>query len=468
MNFLYIITKQEFTSLYRYGFIPLIQEKILELKGLSENDIETDIIKSFMSLAFFVGDEEYLFVGFNQFPKSNNKLLINDVLEIIPLTNAARHSFQMKFDEKIVFSEARFEKVVNKVVEQIEIQERLNGAKAFWTLCKVQEPYNEFIDTDKIKEAYQNRINGFKSNNFVGDYFVHTLVYERYEFFPNSDLGFLYDVGEIFAHSKQKPSFRGSGYHSFLEQNKPNIENKNIVDLIVFVSNAPEIEKFTEQLTINGLRYYIVSTLFFKFKSDLQEKESIKGSETGKIIGNLRNNNQFLQELNFAIYLTGLFFGYKKFYDDLYELVGLHIFNTDTENSKKVNKTVPLSQEKGLKKEQEEKELKQNETSKPVNIVPDKVELPNTEEEYINDETNAENTLINIIKDLVQKSGGQIQVKGDSYKKIQKLVSDNCENTKGFKKKDYLNKLIELTENLFEVDLKKEIIKPKEIGNLFS
>src|SRR5690554_4168020 len=150
MDFLYIITKQEFTSLYRFGFIPVIQEKILELKGLSEKEIETDIIKSFLSLPFFVGDEEYLFISFREFPSSNSRILIENVLEVIPLTSAARHSYQMKFDKKIIFSEAKFEKVINKVEEHIDIQERINGAKAFWSLCKVQEPYKELIDSEKI------------------------------------------------------------------------------------------------------------------------------------------------------------------------------------------------------------------------------------------------------------------------------------------------------------------------------
>lgn len=67
MDFIYIITKQEFTSLYRFGFIPIVQEKILEIKGLTQDKIETDIIQLFMSLPFFVGDEEYLFIGLINF-----------------------------------------------------------------------------------------------------------------------------------------------------------------------------------------------------------------------------------------------------------------------------------------------------------------------------------------------------------------------------------------------------------------
>lgn len=457
MDFLYIITKQEFTSLYRFGFIPIIQKKLLNLKGLSEKEIEAEIIKSFMGLPFFVGDEEYLFISIGNFPSSDSKILIKNVLEIIPLTSAARHSYQMKFDKKIVFSKARFEKIINRVVEQIDIQERLNGAKAFWTLCKVQEPYKELIDSEKINEAYNYRINGSKSYDFTSDYFVHTLVYERYEFFPNSDLGFLYDVGEIFAHSKQKQSFRGSGYYKFLEQNKPTFEKSNLLDLIEHISKASEIEKFTRQLTINDLKYYIVAALFFKFKSDLQVKDSIKGSETGKIIGTLRSINQFIPELNTAIFLTGLFFGYEKFYDDLYELTGLHIFKSHAPTSE-----TNLSHVSEQKEEQKTEKEKPTEKTIPDDNEPDKVELPiqdEVEQAKIVDKT--ENDLQGQLKELIEKSGGIIQVKGDLYKEIQKLVKQNCKDTKGFKKFDYLNKIAKLTEHFFEIDIKKGIIKQK-------
>lgn len=464
MDFLYIITKQEFTSLYRFGFIPVIQEKVLELKGLSEKEIETDIIKSFLSLPFFVGDEEYLFISFGDFPSSDNKIFIENVLEVIPLTSAARHSYQMKFDKKIVFSQAKFEKIINKVEEQIDIQERLNGAKAFWTLCKVQEPYKELINSEKINEVYNCRINGLKSDNFVSDYFVHALVYERYEFFPNSDLGFLYDVGEIFAHSKQKQSFRGSGYYKFLEQNKPIFENKNLLDLVGYISKASEIKKFTEQLTINDLKYYIVAALFFKFKSDLQEKDSIKGSETGKIIRTLRSSNQFIPELNTAIFLTGLFFGYEKFYDDLYALTGLHIFKSYTPTAETNLNNIRVS------KEEQKTEIEKS-TVKTIQAVnePNKVELPIQDEvEQLKTVDKTENDLQSQVKELIEKSGGKIQVKGDSYKEIQKLVRQNCKDTKGFKKSDYLSKIAELTESLFEIDVNKGIIKLKDNPDLFA
>ena len=326
MSHLYIITKQEFTSLYRFGKIPLVAEKIMDTENRNTTEINNLVYNSFLSLPHFVGDEEYLIIGFENNLMDGIWLGIEHVSEVIPLTRAAKNSFEMKFDIKLDFKEARFEETVHKVEEHIDIQERYRGAKAFWSLCKVENEYEPLLSNDIIESAYQKRIDSKKSNDFQDNFFIHLLAYDRYEFFPNTDLGYFYDVGEILAHSKGAPSFRGSGFHSFLENNKHELANKSLIELGKTILETHEVVKFTEQLTANGLKQYIASAIFLKFKEDLGERDTIKDSITGKLIGEIRKDKQFIGELNLAIFLTGSFFGYKKFYDDLYELAGLKIF----------------------------------------------------------------------------------------------------------------------------------------------
>jgi len=472
MDFLYIISKQEFTSLYRFGFIPLIQQKILELKGLPMNEIERNIIESFMSLPYFIGDEEYLFIGFNQIPGSDNKLLIDDVLEIIPLTSAARHSYQMKFDKKIVFSQAKFEKVVNKVEEQIDFHERLNGAKALWQICKIQEPFNDYLEDDKVKEAYQKRIHGAKSDSFSSDFFVHLLVYDRYEIFPKSKLGYFYDLGEIFAHMNNRPSFIGTSYYQFLESIKVNLTNAKLSDIIDFFEKQEETKKIRTALTHGGLRKYLAAILFFEFKEALSQNESMKDTNITAVVNSITRNKDYKNELNHAIYLTGLFFGYEKFYDDLYEIKELEIFKTPDIPSAKT-KTESKGQENEQKLEQGIRKQEPNENSTLDNNVPDNVELPEkkeTEKKLI--QRNIKDKLIHQFKELIQKSGDKVVVKGDVYQKsIKKIINQNVENPKELKtKQDYLRKINELTENYFNINMRKnkETIEMKDNPDLFT
>ena len=79
-----------------------------------------------------------MIISFENILIDNIWLEIEYVTEIIPLTKAAKNSFQMKFDTKLDFNEARFESIVHKVEEYIDIQERYRGAKAFWKLCRAE------------------------------------------------------------------------------------------------------------------------------------------------------------------------------------------------------------------------------------------------------------------------------------------------------------------------------------------
>lgn len=342
MNNLYILTKQEFTSLYRFGQIPLNLDNTIPTDSNSKEETDAHIFDVFMSLPYFVGDEEYLIISFEH--KLINKfwLEIENVSEIIPLTKAAKNSYQMKFDSKLDFGQPRFESVVRKVEEETDIQEMYRGAKAFWTLCKVNKEYEDKLQNKVIKTAYLKRVNGIKSADFTEDFFIHLLAYDRYEFFPNTDLGFFYDVGEIFAHSKGAPSFKGSGLYNYLENNKGPFAQKSFLEISEIISNSQDVVKFTEQLTEGDLRKYIVAAIFLKFKADLSERDTIKDSESGRLIGDFSKNEDYTEELNFAIYLTGTFFGYKKFYDDLYDLAGLKIF-------KKKPKSIPKKKEANSK-----------------------------------------------------------------------------------------------------------------------
>jgi hypothetical protein len=409
MNYLYILTKQEFTSLYRYGKVPLILCKIIETVSRSSDEIDELIYKEFLSLPFFIGDEEYLIISFENDLIDTFWLEIENVSEIIPLTRAAKISIQMKFDTRLNFIEARFEKVIHKVEEYIDIQERSRGAKAFWNICQVKSNFENLVSSEVISRAYYNKIEGRKSSDFQGDFLVHLLSYDRYDFFPNSDLGFFYDIGEIFAHSKGKNSFVGSSFHSFLENDKLQLTQLEFLEIAEVISKKESIVNFTEKLTINNVKIYIASALFLKFKNDLAERDSIKGSETGKLIREIRRQNKLTDELNLAIYLTGSFFGYKKFYDDLYQLVDLKIFKEKFKpNFKEVEINITSIEQKEITKSDEEPLL--NELS--------------IESDISNNEELVSNNIVEVNKEMAIEEN-KLQIEVDSRAIENELVISN-------------------------------------------
>ncbi|WP_029035871.1 hypothetical protein [Salinimicrobium xinjiangense] len=481
MDSLYILTKQEFTSLYRFGKIPLISSKIIDILNRSTEEINSKIYEEFLYLPHFVGDEEYLIISFENILVDNVWLEIEYVTEIIPLTKAAKNSFQLKFDTKLEFKDARFENIVHSVEEQIDIQERYKGAKAFWNLCQVKSEYAPLIPNEIIESSYNKRIKGVKSNEFKDDFFVHLLVYERYEFFPTSDLGFFYDTGEVFAHSKGKHSFKGSSFHKFLESNKETLSEKPFIQIAQIVSESNEVIKFTEQLTSDGLKQYISSAIFLKFKSDLSERDTIKDSATGILIGEIRKDVQFVNELNLAIYLTGSFYGYKKFYDDLYELVDLKIFKKKVQPSKKVNniekpqvelnptleplsssinKPDPTSIE--IKKTENLKLIEEKEKTEVIEKVDNK-ELP-----FKNEYSGVQKQILERLLDMLDEEKNIFELKTDRLNELKKLFTPLFHEENSLKKSDVVQTIRQRFNDRVKIEAKgKKFIISKKDNELF-
>jgi hypothetical protein len=491
MDNLYILTKQEFTSLYRFGKIPLISNKIITTDNQSIEEVNSKVYEEFLSLPYFVGDEEYLIISFENILIDNIWLEIEYVTEIIPLTRAAKNSFQMKFDTKLDFKDARFETIIHKVEEQIDIQERYRGAKAFWNLCQVKSEYEPLLKNELIESSYNKRINAVKSSEFTDDFFIHLLAYDRYEFFPNSELGYFYDIGEIFAHSKGKTSFTGSSFHSFLESNKQAFSEKSFVQLAQIISESDEVIKFTEQLTSDGLKQYIASAIFLKFKDDLAERDTIKDSATGKLIVQIRKDKQFVNELNLAIYLTGIFFGYQKFYDDLYELVDLKIFKKKPKESQKEIK-IEKKQEK-IKPDlesiasisvkpnittseieiPENSQLSEQKESNEINekiVVEEKSILKDQNQSLTNEYSGIKKQILEMLLKILDEEKGSFEIKTDRLNELKRILSP-LSVEKNISKKD---DVVQIIKDKFydriniEAKGKKYIISRKTGNDLFA
>lgn len=476
MDNLYILTKQEFTSLYRFGKIPLISNKIIKTVNRKAEEINSKVYEEFLSMPYFVGDEEYLIISFENVLIDNIWLEIEYVTEVIPLTKAAKNSFEMKFDNKLDFKDARFENIVHKVEEQIDIQERYRGAKAFWQLCQVKSEYKPLLSNELIESSYYKRINAIKSSEFKDEFFIHLLAYDRYEFFPNSDLGYFYDIGEIFAHSKGKTSFKGSNFHSFLENNKQALSEKSFIQIANIISESNDVTKFTEQLTSNGLRQYLASTIFLKFKDDLAERDTIKDSVTGRLIGEIRKDKKFINELNLAIYLTGSFFGYKKFYDDLYDLVDLKIFKKkvklpqeDINVSKKHNKTEPKIKPSKFEHEIQSKLSKENEIIKKAEIEKKQVlneQVKTSKSNYSGIQKQILNSLLSILKE----ENDSFEIKTDRLNELKKVLSPLSVEKKISKKDDVVQIIKEKFSDRINIEAKgkKYTISRKTEDDLFA
>ncbi|WP_103664997.1 hypothetical protein [Gracilimonas amylolytica] len=448
-----IITKQEFTSLYRYGFLPKEPNRII-VEDESSDSFDDLFVERVLQLPYFSGDEEYLVIKVNKTEVEKGTIEIEDVIEVIPFTEAARVSYEQKFDSRLVFKPARFEDLITEVELRIDIEDKIRGAKALWTILNTDELTEHYVQKEDVESAFRARRNGKKSNEFQESFDVHLLTYERYEFFPNTFLGYFYDVGEVFAHSMGLPSFKGSGFYKFLENNKESLKEEKLAAIISKIEESNEIQAFKKKCSRDGLSLYLAGVLFFKFKDVLLESESIYETEIGTIVEWIKENRPYVDELNYAIYLTGVFFGYSKFYSDLYEHEGLRIFGGKFPSKKKSEgKSGSLKDVEAIDKQYEA----ENEVESKDKTEPKDEELENPEEEKVKNKAQMgiQEIRAQLTQILDQKPDKTIKIQGeflDHLKTILLILSD----------KDDLNRdeCIEILKKEFSdvIDFKSKII----------
>jgi len=263
--YIYIITKQEFTSLLRFDRLPFNKERCL-VDEIGNEDFEAELITRFAKLAYFEYDEDYLFIKIKRKPKEF--LTIKDMSEVIPFTKAAKYSLETKFSSELIFSEPCYEEIIRKIEHDRDIEDLCRGGKAIYQILgRTSElPYlTDLITRENINIFYLNRINGKKSYEIEEDIFVHLLNYERYEMFSKDDIGFLYDLGEIYAHSIQKPSSKPSEYYKYLESTSSKFNELKTFDKLFreFEKNE-KTKKIIDGLPPKEMKTHLVILFYLK------------------------------------------------------------------------------------------------------------------------------------------------------------------------------------------------------------
>ena len=264
---LIIISKEEFISLYKYGKLPYPSEKVINPVTLTALQLDDVLYEAFKKNPFFEYEEEYLIIKFSDSINSSKQWIeIEDLTEVIPLTAAAKNSLERKFDSRIKFQPPKFQHVYARYESYIDFQECLKGALSFWKLARIEGAFLKIVPDEIIFKAFNYRIVATKSYEINDSFLTHLFVYDRYESFPNNDLGFFYDVGEIYAHTKGLNSFKGSKFHFYLEKNRRSIEHSTFINIIESIISAEETAPLRNSLIENDLELYVVGAIFLKFK----------------------------------------------------------------------------------------------------------------------------------------------------------------------------------------------------------
>jgi hypothetical protein len=331
-HFLSILLRNQFNLFYRFGYAYIPKCQLLEFDGVINESTKEDLIRLFSETTPFEWEEEYLIIQFDKNGLVEGEVFhfqIQDVVKIYPLSAQAKSSIETKIDPRIKLERPVFENILPKVEQTIEKHELEKAIQALWNVCDIEDDLNKHLSNiglDNIFSGLERRKKGTKASQIKdGNYWEYVLAYDRFDYYPNSTLGYFFDAGQIFANTKGLPSFEGSELHKFLQginNSKPEIKIKETVRLL---ETEEQGKKYVSQTTANEQLLYLITPLYLMLKDEIRKAEDIKSTNLFK---HLKTLKEFGASFNYAIILLGAFFGFKKFYDAYYDNLNLRFYKS--------------------------------------------------------------------------------------------------------------------------------------------
>jgi hypothetical protein len=395
-EYLVPVLRNHFNLFYRFGYTFIPKPLLLQLQNGITEETKKELVNKFQFLTPFEYDEEYLILKItSNEPYQTDNILINiqDVSTIYPLSLQAKHSIESKIDPRIKLEEPIFETILSRIENDLEKKEIQKAVDALWQICKIEGEKDEIeslIGIDNLFEGLNFRKQGRKASTIQGaNYWSILIAYDRFDYYPNTTIGYFYDAAQVFAYSKNKPTFEGSDLYHFLAKQNPKILADKLVHLL---ETDEQTQKYIAQTFNNNLKKYLVAPLFLNLKDDLRNSEDLRNSSFFK---HLTYYKKFGKEFKAAIVLLGAFFGFKKFYDIYYDHLNLRFYKSYRAEAEISEKAAVVSGGQPAVPDEKPEEPTSN------SLIPLKIERNQTE--IVTSEIVAEQTTEGEVKELQEE-----------------------------------------------------------------
>lgn len=447
-QYLSVLLRNQFNLFYRFGYTFIPNSELIGFDGAFSEEIKLKLVNKFATTTPFEYDEEYLILHLDKEPqvdKPYTQFEIQDIVAVYPLSKQAKISIESKIDQRIKLEQPIFESALPKIESEIECKEVEKAISALWAICKIEEPLNEFLSViglNSILKGIQHRKDGtkaFKIQN--GNYWEYLIAYDRFDFFPNTTLGYFYDAGQVFAFSKGLPTFEGSGIHNFLEKLNSANPIAKLPDIIKFLETEEQLKRYVSQTTTGDIKQYIVAPLYLMLRDEIRKSDDIAQT---KLFKNLDYLKKFEDSFNYAVILLGAFFGFRKFYDNYYETLNLRFY-----------KGFKVYQKETATEEHQEQVTTELKNDLPENVATDK----KIEEQNLIDKPEEENKAEKqTLETKIEETSSVQTSKSDISSKYQKIIQDLLNNQKEVKLTEIKNKIKKQLNETKTVDEIKELI----------
>lgn len=334
-NYLTAIFRTQFNLFYRYGYTYIPFSQMVAFDGEVNDEAKAKIVELFKSITPFEYDEDYLILHLDtdgERDSSNLYFEIQNLVSVFPISQQAKISIESKIDQRIKLEQPIFESVLPQIERGILEKEIRKAIDALWLVCNLEDGKDEILSAigiENILQGMEFRKVGTKAFQIKrGSYWNYLMAYDRFDYFPNSILGYFYDAGQVFAYSKNHRTFEGSKLHKFLQEINSQNPNIKFTEVITLLEESERVKDYRSQTTINNIQQYFIAPLYLVLKDEIRNADHIDKTKLGK---DLRHLLDFGDNFKVAVILLGAFFGYKKFFDAYYDKLGLRFYKSFNE-----------------------------------------------------------------------------------------------------------------------------------------
>lgn len=327
-NYLTLIRKSDFTDLFKFGYLYIDKSQVLEFDG------------NVSELSHNIGIRDRLFERTNQFDYSftvllvyfrsdlqYGKLNIEEVQNIFALDSDAKREIEISYDPRIRIDNPIWPDACIKLQERFLYEDAKKGAQNIWSILNIEQPISELADffpDNDIKEIAYEVQNELRPKGNLS-FWVYLLRYERHGFFPKNTAGYFMDLVNVYINTIKHEEYPSEAieetgiYKRIIE-----FKDQNMANLIERLKNTTEGRNFfdkVDEISGSKTKSFIIAILFLILKNYYSNGFNLKESKVLK-----SGRKVYKEEINYALYLLGIFLGNSHTFECLYDSLPLPIF----------------------------------------------------------------------------------------------------------------------------------------------
>lgn len=330
-----LIRRADFIDLFKYGRLflnPVMAVPVQE--GVQTPSIDV-VGKLFEKANFFESSFTYLIIKYEsaEYSYDNPAVNIEDVTNVYPLDYEAKKEFESSFDAHIRVENPIWADAYTEIQKLRTRRDCEKGAINLWQLYKpvarisdCREIITDSILNEVVEELYDNR-------RPQGDLpiWVYLLRYERHAFYPQGNVGYVFDVVNVVINQNSQKEIVDSLV----------VENTNVGKLLSTMPDKASFSDIVQKLKNsevskafmsavckkeNRVDFIYVAAAFLYLKNKYKDTFSYKP----EVIDSLSQKTTPI-EVSLIIYLLGITLGHDRTYECLYEALPLPIYKSQDE-----------------------------------------------------------------------------------------------------------------------------------------